>query len=214
MLNYASVYINRNHQYPIFLLTNLFTMAYIHIPFNLGKVYLKTTTTTSSVCNSSQPTMTVSRRRALTLLTASISSMLLNDTMIVNAEEKPQLPPGAQQFNRLLAAQKQWSELSQVVNSNRTLDENEWDTLRQYLRTVYGVSNDMEFLAKPWEKSIKSRASTTIKQFRQVVKGMDKPAIARDIKEFAQGHLQTTQLFNEFFTEFKEATVSDIPDEL
>ena len=189
-------------------------MAYIYTPFNLRTAHPKTSTITSSACSSSKPTSNVTRRRALTLLTASISSVLLNDTMTVQAEEKPQLPPGAQQFNRLLAARKQWSELSQVVNNDRTLDESEWETLRQYLRTVYGVSNDMEFLAKPWDKSIKSRASDTIKQFRQVVKGMDKPAIARDIKQFAQGHLQTTQLFDEFFKEFKEATVSDIPDEL
>lgn len=127
--------------------------------------------------------------------------------------EENGLPPGAAQFSNVLGAQKQWKSIGAVLDKGGLTDE-DWGSLRGYLRTIYSLSGDMEFTAKPWEKQLKEKAKGIINKFRVTVKGMDKPAIAQDVEAFAAQHAQVSQLFDDFFAVFSEATVSDIPDEL
>lgn len=94
------------------------------------------------------------------------------------------------------------------------LTDADWANLRGYLRTVYAVSGDMEFTAKPWEKSLKDQGAEVISRFRSTVKGMDKPAMKRDVAEFSRMQGEVEGIFKEFFDVFTKATVSDIPDEL
>lgn len=129
------------------------------------------------------------------------------------AEEAP-LPGGAAQFSRLIAAQRQWNSLLAVVGGDRELDSDEWESLRGYLRTVYSVSGDMAYISKVWDKALRRQGDEVINKFRVTVKGMDKPAIAKDRATFARMHAEASKGFDDFFALLKEASTSDIPDEL
>lgn len=152
--------------------------------------------------------------RIFAIAAAGATSATLHVAVGLAAEEKPALPGGAAQFSRLLAAQRQWNSLGTVVSGNRELADEEWESLRGYLRTVYAVSSDMEYLSKVWDKPLRNQGQEVIKQFRITVKNMDKPAIARDIMAFARMHAQTAKSFEEFFALLKDASAKDIPDEL
>lgn len=124
------------------------------------------------------------------------------------------LPPGAASFNQVLAAQKQWESLSQILSEDREITDSDWDNLRGYLRTVYSVSGDMESLAKKWDKGLRERAKDVIKGFRTELKSMDQPAKERNTAQFIQKYERVKGIFNDFFVVFSEATVADIPAEL
>lgn len=140
--------------------------------------------------------------------------MTLAQSAASHAEDSPGLPRGAREFSRLLSAQKQWSELHAVFDANRTLDDSEWNSLRGYLRSVYAVSGDMEFMVRGWERDLRKRGEEVAKRFRATVKEMDKPAIAKNVRDFRKMHGKTEGIFDEFFALLKQASVGDIPDEL
>lgn len=157
-----------------------------------------------------QPT----RRAALRLLVAAAGSLALTVLPALSADNRPGLPAGAREFSRLLSARRQWGELRGLFASNRELEDGEWDSLRGYLRTIYQTSADMDYLAKPWDKALRERGNEVIKRFRATVKGMEKPAIDKDVGTFADMHAQAAREFDAFFSLLKEASVGDIPDEL
>lgn len=72
----------------------------------------------------------------------------------------------------------------------------------------------MEYIARTWEKSLRKRGEEIAKRFRKMVKGMDKPALAKDVTEFRTMHGKTEDIFNEFFALLKQASGGEIPDEL
>lgn len=136
------------------------------------------------------------------------------DRVARSAEELPGLPAGAREFSRLIAARKQWSELRAVLTSGRELEDKEWEGLRTYLRTIYQTTADMEYLSKPWEKELRAKADEKIKNLRRTLKGMDKPAAAKDVKRFAEMHAEVVEEFNGFFEVLREASTGGIPEEL
>lgn len=101
-----------------------------------------------------------------------------------------------------------------MLDANRTLEDSEWNSLRGYLRTVYAVSGDMEFIIGGWEKELRKRGEEVAKKFRATVKGMDKPAIAKNVEDFKTMHGKAEGIFDEFFALLKQTSVGDIPDEL
>lgn len=128
--------------------------------------------------------------------------------------ELPQLPNGARQFSQIISAQRQWTSLKDAFADDHVPNEAEWQNIRTYLRGVYSVSGDMEFLTKRWVGSRKEVGLKTIREFRKLVKALDKPAIKQDVEEFLKGHAEIEQLFVTYLEQLKEDTVGDMPDEL
>lgn len=157
-------------------------------------------------------------RRAVVRILGGVASgvvlSLLPTSPGLLAEEKPGLPAGAREFSRLLAAHRQWGELDGVLSDERELESKEWESLRAYIRTIYQASADMDFLAKGWDKGLRGRGDEVIKRFRVTVKGMDKPASAKDKVGFREMYMEASRDFDGFFELLKEASAGDVPDEL
>lgn len=132
----------------------------------------------------------------------------------VRAQEKGQLPDGARQFSQVITAQKQWDSVKDAFKDGHEPDDGEWRNLRTYLRMVYAVSGDMDFLTKKWEKSRRQTGQEAISAFRKAVKAMDKPAADQDIPGFLAGHEQVALLFVQFLDVLKQDTVGDMPEDL
>ena len=157
----------------------------------------------------------ISRRRLLSAALACIASNGAIRIEEVFAQDGPaKLPGGAAQFSRILSARNQWVDLGVAVSGERVLEDEEWINARTYLRKFYALGEDMEYLAKPWDRKLKDRALALVKDFRKTVKGMDKPAEKKDVEAFAEMHRHTLALVDNFFAILKEASTSDIPDEL
>uniref|UniRef100_A0A7S0BGG4 Uncharacterized protein n=1 Tax=Rhodosorus marinus TaxID=101924 RepID=A0A7S0BGG4_9RHOD len=137
--------------------------------------------------------------------------LLFNDP--VAAQEKPELPPGAKQFDRLLKAQERWEEIHATVSTkNSELTANDWEGVRAFLRKYYRASEDMEYLSQRFPKDRKQKVAEIAREFRATVKGMDKPAADRDVVLFLEMHKNAENKVAQFFDVLKSG--SDVPDEL
>lgn len=130
------------------------------------------------------------------------------------ADEMPSLPGGAAQFSRILAARTRWIELGEAIAKRGEISHDEWQNARAYLRAFYSIGDDMLFLANPWDAKLKEQAARVAKTLRKTVKAMDTPAKKEDVDGFIRLHGESTQLVDKFFAILKDATVSDIPEEL
>jgi len=82
--------------------------------------------------------------------------------------------------------------------------------VRIYLRKIYEIGADMEFLGS--SPAQKEQLKALAKQFRTEIKAMDVPCKKRDVAEFMKQHQSTTSLIARFFEIRLES--SDVPDEL
>lgn len=72
----------------------------------------------------------------------------------------------------------------------------------------------MQVLGKTMDGERREMVGKVVKDFRKSVKGMDKPARKRDLKEFEREYGVTRDLMNSFFEIFKGSLASNVPDEL
>lgn len=160
----------------------------------------------------------VSRRRALKFLaSAALATIATNLPTSENSKvlsEDVKLPDGARQFSAIVSAQRQWRTLLTAFADDRTLEDSEWTNIRTYLRAVYKVSGDMDFLSKKWKGARRDNAKNVIRSFRTSVKDLDKPAADKDNHRFIEGHAKVSQLFDDFFEQLKSDTVGSVPSEL
>mmetsp|Transcript_2967 Transcript_2967/g.9082 ORF Transcript_2967/g.9082 Transcript_2967/m.9082 type:complete len:180 (-) Transcript_2967:174-713(-) len=130
-----------------------------------------------------------------------------------NAAEKPGLPPGAMQFDRVLKAQKNWEEIGGLVSNKRQdMAGSDWDGIRAFLRKFYRIGDDFDYLGGNLSKENRNKISALAKEFRKNVKELDKPAGSKDVDQFLTGHKNVNGQINEFFTLLRSD--SDVPDEL
>lgn len=158
-----------------------------------------------------------SRRKVLRLGAMAIAGMLgtkLSDAAFVALSEEARLPNGARQFSSVVSAQRQWGGLPSAFADGRTPDDKEWENIRVYLRAVYGVGDDMKFLTKTWRGERRSEGTKLIQTFRKAVRDLDKPAAAKDVSAFLDGHSRVVGLFDDFFNQLKGDSVGDMPSEL
>eukprot|EP00188_Purpureofilum_apyrenoidigerum_P000423 Plantae.Rhodophyta-Purpureofilum_apyrenoidigerum.ctg11824.p1 GENE.Plantae.Rhodophyta-Purpureofilum_apyrenoidigerum.ctg11824~~Plantae.Rhodophyta-Purpureofilum_apyrenoidigerum.ctg11824.p1 ORF type:complete len:184 (-),score=31.04 Plantae.Rhodophyta-Purpureofilum_apyrenoidigerum.ctg11824:206-757(-) len=129
------------------------------------------------------------------------------------ADDRPGLPPGAMQFDRVLKAQKNWEEIGTLVNTKRgDLTGSDWDGIRAFLRKFYRIGDDFDYLGGNLSKESRSKVAALAKELRKNVKDLDKPAGAKDIEQFLSGHKNIGSQVQEFFALLKSD--SDVPDEL
>lgn len=173
-----------------------------------------TTITISSSPSCSRPSRRQLCITAVTLCSAALFPLGPRHVFRANSAEN-RLPNGARQFSQVVSAQRQWASVTDAFADGREPDDTEWNNLRTYLRAVYAVSGDMDFLARRWEKkSRRDEGLKSISQFRKAVKDLDKPAIEHDVAAFLNGHKHVASLFDDFFNGLKEDTVGDMPAEL
>lgn len=137
-----------------------------------------------------------------------------NATEAVAADIPPNLPSGALQFSRVLAAKDRWNELGAAVARNETLQEYEWESTRKYLRVFYSVTADIRSLARPWEPQFRTRADAIAIALQKDVKAMDKPAKDHDVDAFLSLHRKAANELADFFDVFADAAAGDMPAEL
>uniref|UniRef100_A0A7S2Z9L7 Uncharacterized protein n=1 Tax=Rhodosorus marinus TaxID=101924 RepID=A0A7S2Z9L7_9RHOD len=113
----------------------------------------------------------ISRRNFVVAGSGVLGGWLLFNNPVA-AEEKPELPPGARQFDRLLKAQERWEEIRATVSTKKSeLTANEWEGIRAFLRKYYRASEDMEYLSQRFPKDRKQKVAEITKEFRAIVKG-------------------------------------------
>lgn len=156
-----------------------------------------------------QPSRRTFSTTAIRLL---LAGLILPET--VSAQENGVLPDGAKQFSQVISAQRQWKSVPDAFSNGRVPEDADWENLRTYLRAVYSVSGDMDFIARGWEKARKEVGMKTISAFRTAIKAMDKPAKSRDAPAFLEAHAKVASLFDDFFNLLKQDTVGDMPAEL
>lgn len=185
-------------------------------PVSCGFIsYLSAVATNGDGDRSKRETCRPTRRQFSTAALSLVSGALLQFTPnVAISEEENRLPNGPRQFSQIVAAQRQWASVTEAFANGRTPDEAEWGNLRTYLRAVYAVSGDMDYLVRRWEKSRRDAGFKTISEFRKAVKAIDKPASRHDIKDFLDGHAKIASLFDGFFNQLKQDAVGDMPAEL
>lgn len=159
----------------------------------------------------------MSRRQILRFGAMAIAGMLgtkSSDTAFVALSEEARLPNGARQFSSVVSAQRQWGGLPSAFADGRVPDDKEWENIRVYLRAVYGIGDDMNFLTKTWKGERRNEGTKLIQTFRKAVKDLDKPAAAKDVSAFLDGHSRVVSLFDDFFNQLKGDSVGDMPSEL
>ncbi|KAA8500008.1 hypothetical protein FVE85_7593 [Porphyridium purpureum] len=173
------------------------------------------------MCTSSKASPDAMNRRAcLTLGWHTVAGLVFGASMApfansafepAYAAETGYLPKGAQTFQNIVGAQRQWDQLAQLVSSKgKGLSEEDWDSLRTYLRQAYKIGNDMETYTSTVANKDELRKLAS--SFRKQVKEMDVPGKNKDADEFYKQNRQVAELFNAFFAML--ARESDMPDEL
>lgn len=129
------------------------------------------------------------------------------------ADAAPGLPGGAAEFSRVLSARTRWGEVGQAISAG-SVSADEWQSTRAFLRAFYSIAADMRFLAKPWDKPLRSRAEKASRMLEKKVKAMDGPAKEGDVETFLKMHEEADAIVGEFFAAFAEASAGDMPAEL
>lgn len=73
-----------------------------------------------------------------------------------------------------------WSVTEGASCRKENIDDKEWDGVPQFLRRLYDAGDDMLFLSKSMDASKKETAKTLAADFKSQVKGVDRPAQAKD----------------------------------
>lgn len=176
----------------------------------------------SAATNSDVRLPSCSRRRALIAIctAAAVSATPLGESLIFPfaaeaADDRPGLPPGAQQFNNLRSARMKWDQIEvRLRDADKAIEDDEWNGLRSFLRVFYKVGDDMTFIASNWKPGLKDQAKAIVKKMQKTLKDMDKVAVRKERDEFLNMHVSVTSLVDDFYALLKEATVSDIPEDL
>lgn len=159
----------------------------------------------------------VDRRQVLKFGVAAVASLLgtkVSKNSWVVLGEEARLPDGARQFSSIVSAQRQWDTLLNAFAEGRMPEEKEWDNIRGYLRAVYRIGDDMDFLTKGWGGDRRKEGAQLIGRFRKAVRDLDKPAASKDAPAFLDGHSKVVSLFNDFFNQLKSDSAGDVPSEL
>uniref|UniRef100_A0A7S1B7N1 Uncharacterized protein n=1 Tax=Corethron hystrix TaxID=216773 RepID=A0A7S1B7N1_9STRA len=99
--------------------------------------------------------------------------------------------------------------LSDRVTKNEVIDEAEWKSTSLYLRKLYSVGDDMKYIAKTMDTSKRSSGEALAKDFQDLVKLADKPAIDRNYDLFSEKQKKSLVVIDEFL-----ALLQDVPDEI
>lgn len=90
------------------------------------------------------------------------------------------------------------------------MDKTEWNNVSQFLRKVYGVSEDMKSIASGfYEPEKKKKASELIEDLKKYSKAADAPTGSQNGPEFLAYAKRITTVLDDFLD-----LLRDVPDEI
>lgn len=126
-----------------------------------------------------------------------------------NVGEGDSLPQGARQEERLRKGIDAWKKLADKLRGLPEISKDEWDNTQGFLRRLYGLNDDMTFLARGFKGDKKAEADTLINDFKKRVKLADKPAKAKDLPKFLDDHKDITAQLDRYYQ-----LLNDAPEDL
>lgn len=121
------------------------------------------------------------------------------------------LPQGAAQLSRVIKVRAQLKSVAKRVAENSSeIDKKEWNSIDNFLRTLYSAGEDMKVMAKGiYEPSKKSKADEDIKLLQNLIQLAQKPVSQKDAEGFGVFAQKADAAFEGFFE-----ALSDVPDEI
>eukprot|EP00904_Undaria_pinnatifida_P008763 jgi/Undpi1/5016/HiC_scaffold_19.g08368.m1 len=120
------------------------------------------------------------------------------------------LPDGARQFSNLVKVQKDWIALGKTVKSQGAdVSAGEWKNVALFLRKVYQLGGDLEFLAGTFSADKKKTAMALVRGIQKEVEAADKPAREKDSEAFMAAQASVEKKFEDFMELF-----NNVPSEL
>eukprot|EP00929_Paragymnodinium_shiwhaense_P018641 TRINITY_DN12968_c0_g1_i1.p2 TRINITY_DN12968_c0_g1~~TRINITY_DN12968_c0_g1_i1.p2 ORF type:complete len:286 (+),score=83.95 TRINITY_DN12968_c0_g1_i1:68-859(+) len=154
----------------------------------------------------SQPS---SRRQVVALLGAAGLAATNVAPATAKVGEGDELPAGAKQEDRIRIALSKWQELGEKTMKGEVKEEADWQNTQGFLRRLYSLAPDMDYLADGLREDKKEKAKDIAVKFKKEVKLMDKPAKAQDVEKFMAMHKEVTDYMEAYLD-----LLNDIPAEL
>jgi len=129
-----------------------------------------------------------------------------------NVGEGDVLPQGARQEDRIRKGADAWKKLGEKLTTTQVSDD-EWTNTQGFLRRLYGLNDDMSYLARGFKGDKRKGAEKLIESFKKQVKQADKPAKAKDLEKFMTFHKEITGYLNNF-TDMLSDVVEDLAFEV
>ncbi|CAN0020112.1 unnamed protein product [Ectocarpus sp. 6 AP-2014] len=120
------------------------------------------------------------------------------------------LPDGARQFSNLVKVQKDWVALGKSIDSQGAdVTADEWKNVALFLRKVYQLGGELEYLAGTFPPDKKKSALALVRSIQKEVQAADVPAREKDAAAFMKAQASVQQKFEDFMELF-----NDVPSEL
>jgi hypothetical protein len=140
------------------------------------------------------------------------SSLLANPSAVqADVSDGNALPQGAAQFSRVLRLKSDLQGVKKrVVTGGDDISKQEWDNIGKFLRTAYGVGDDMKSIAGGIaDQDKKKRALNDVDLVRQYIQAGDIPVN----KNSADGLVPVLEKMSALVEDFLDS-LSDVPDEI
>jgi len=108
------------------------------------------------------------------------------------------LPQGARQEDRIRKGLAAWQELKVKLVGLEEISVTEWENTQGFLRRLYGLNDDMSYLARGFLPEKKAKAEQIVTAFKKDVKALDKPAKKKNLEEFLAGYEVVTKYIVDF----------------
>jgi len=115
------------------------------------------------------------------------------------------LPNGARQEDRIKRGLEAWRKLAKKVENGEVTDE-DWTNTQGFLRRLYSLQDDMNYLARGLKAEKKAKAEEIVTSFKKEVKAADKPAKVKDTQKFLGYYTETQQQLVDFLELLVDAT--------
>ncbi|CAB1121181.1 unnamed protein product [Ectocarpus sp. CCAP 1310/34] len=120
------------------------------------------------------------------------------------------LPDGARQFSNLVKVQKDWAALGKSIESQGAdVTADEWKNVALFLRKVYQLGGELEYLAGTFPPDKKKSALALVRSIQKEVQAADVPAREKDAAAFMKAQASVQKKFEDFMELF-----NDVPSEL
>eukprot|EP00929_Paragymnodinium_shiwhaense_P029777 TRINITY_DN16_c0_g2_i1.p1 TRINITY_DN16_c0_g2~~TRINITY_DN16_c0_g2_i1.p1 ORF type:complete len:1228 (-),score=376.27 TRINITY_DN16_c0_g2_i1:100-3783(-) len=140
----------------------------------------------------------VGRRGALGVLAGCSFLGSASEEAVAKVGEGDELPTGAKQEDRVRIALEKWKELGEKTQKGEVKEEADWQNSQGFLRRMYSLAPDMEYLLGGLSAEKKTTGEEIITKFKKEVKLMDKPAKAQDVEKFMSMHKEISAFLVDF----------------
>ncbi|CAN0486305.1 unnamed protein product, partial [Ectocarpus sp. 12 AP-2014] len=113
------------------------------------------------------------------------------------------LPDGARQFSNLVKVQKDWAALGKSIESQGAdVTADEWKNVALFLRKVYQLGGELEYLAGTFSLDKKKSALALVRSIQKEVQAADVPAREKDAAAFMKAQASVQKKFEDFMELF------------